>query len=182
MEFKPADEVPDRLTAQVVVNGDGNVNNKGEIYETANGPTAGQTLIVTSNGTDISVDITVATGYEIEFVELRSNIFGVNNLPLVKPADQSQTISFTMLPDDVVVYVKMKKAAATTFTATLEIVDTSSAFINTASMSAGSTTVTGHGKQITGLADGDQVSTVPIPNASAWNNNEVRLVAVLAHL
>ncbi|WP_251445609.1 hypothetical protein, partial [Vermiculatibacterium agrestimuris] len=180
VEFKPADEVPDRLTAQVVVNGDGNVNNKGEIYETANGPTAGQTLIVTSNGTDISVDITVATGYEIEFVELRSNIFGVNNLPLVKPADQSQTISFTMLPDDVVVYVKMKKAAATTFTATLEIVDTSSAFINTASMSAGSTTVTGHGKQITGLADGDQVSTVPIPNASAWNNNEVRLVAVLA--
>ena len=106
----PGDPDPDpeeQLTAQVVVNNGGHTGNKAVLrYGPKAAPTmSGILLTPVYAGDEIWVDLTVAPGYQVEYVKVVPAKYGIAPTLYDLPT-RDQSTSFLMPGEDVVVYVK----------------------------------------------------------------------------
>jgi hypothetical protein len=110
-----------QLTAQVVVNNGGGVNNKATLRQD-DGTGAFQSnktyLKPVSAGEQIYLDITVQPGYQIEYVKMVPVKGGVAPT-LYQPTIQTQSTYFVMPGEDVVVYVRFVRDDRDRWNATL---------------------------------------------------------------
>lgn len=145
--------------------------------ETTTATTVGVTSvppISSNNGNQLVVDWSgsaLAAGYGVDTLTIT---YGDGTSYVYTPSSTDSTYTFTAPDQDVGVIVKLKSAALSSYTATLRIVDHSSAIGNGASMKSGTTIRTADGQSITGLSNGASVVTKATPAAN------VRVAAVTA--
>lgn len=119
--FKKWDPATDSLTAQIVVNNGGNTGNEATLSKDA---TTGQTLISNLQpGDQLGIDVTVAPGYKIDLVLISPTTGGAYQVPLVLPDGQSQSVSFYMPSEDVIVHVRFVPDGLTRYNISMDVFD-----------------------------------------------------------
>lgn len=111
-------------------------------------------------GETVSLNLTIAPGYEVETITLTGGV----PIPTLTPVDETH-YTFEMPNYDLGVIVKLKTMETKKYTATLHIVDHSSALGNAAAMQerGGATMVDTDGGQLTDLLGTTTISTTATP-------------------